>query len=230
MEFINLIFTALYGQSSGTSMAKVQVIYQKPNQNYDLAQKLFLFAQSRAPDTFTSPVVENSRPTGTTRFWLDSKISFTVPVTTTMIQANLNLSMWFNVSVRQGKINVALMQMVAKKIIFLAHHIAAVLGKKDATNHIQTTLHGVIAEGVTNINDGDYYVDLDIKIHYKLSFWYHLFFIDVLKLKTSIRSGFYNPSNHICKVLHMIAAHSAHMTFKVIYWSSFLNRHEYTVD
>ena len=83
MEFRKLIFTALYGQSSGTSMSKVQVIYHKPNQNNDPAQKLFLFAQSRAPDTFTSPGVESSRPTGTTRFWWDSKISFTAPVTTT---------------------------------------------------------------------------------------------------------------------------------------------------
>ena len=37
---------------------------------------------------------------------------------------------------------------------------------KPYTNH----LHGVVAEGVTNINDNDYYVDLDIKIRYKLSF------------------------------------------------------------
>ena len=72
------------------------------------------------------------------------------------------------------------MHVVAEKNIFLAHHIAAVLGKKDATNHIQTTcivqyiglcgIDGVIAEGVTNTNDSDYYADLDIKIRYKLSF------------------------------------------------------------
>ena len=56
-----------------------------------------------------------------------------------MMPTNLNLSMWFNASVRQGEGNVARMDVVAEKIIFLAHHIAAVLGKKDATNHIQTT-------------------------------------------------------------------------------------------
>ena len=80
-----------------------------------------------------------------------------------MIQANLNLAMWLNVSIRQGKINVAPMHVVAEKIIFLAHHIAAVLGKKDAINHIQTIWYD-------NINDSDYYADLDIKILYKLSF------------------------------------------------------------
>ena len=69
MEFRNLIFMALYHQSSGTSMAMVQVIQQKPNQNNNPAQKLCLFVQSRAPDPFTSPVVESSRPTGTT--WFD---------------------------------------------------------------------------------------------------------------------------------------------------------------
>ena len=37
---------------------------------------------------------------------------------------------------------------------------------KPYTNH----LHGVIAEGVTNINDNDYYADLDIKIRYKFTF------------------------------------------------------------
>ena len=68
MEFRKLIFTALYGQSSGTSMAKVQVIYQKPNQNHDSAQKSFPFAQSRAPDPSTSHVMESKRPIGTTRF------------------------------------------------------------------------------------------------------------------------------------------------------------------
>ena len=58
-----------------------------------------------------------------------------------MIQANLNLSMWFNASVKQRKRNVALMHVVAEKIILLVHHIAAVLGKKDATNQIQTTIY-----------------------------------------------------------------------------------------
>ena len=56
-----------------------------------------------------------------------------------MIYAILNLSMWFNASVRQEKRNASLMHVVAEKIVFLAHHIAPVLGKKDATNHIQTT-------------------------------------------------------------------------------------------
>ena len=51
----------------------------------------------------------------------------------------MNLSVWLNAIVRQEKINVSLMHVVAEKIIFLAHHIAPVLGKKDATNHIQTT-------------------------------------------------------------------------------------------
>ena len=61
----------------------------------------------------------------------------------------------------------------------------------------------MIVEGVTIINDvdgdadGDYYADLDLKIRYKLTFWYHLFCIDVLKLKTSIENGFYNPQNPI---------------------------------
>ena len=69
LEFRNLVFTAaLYGQSSGTSMEEIQVIYQKPNQNHDPVQKLFPFAQSRAPVPFTNPGVESSRPTGTTRF------------------------------------------------------------------------------------------------------------------------------------------------------------------
>ena len=36
MEFRNLILMTLYGQSSGTSLVKVQVMYQTPNQNDDL--------------------------------------------------------------------------------------------------------------------------------------------------------------------------------------------------
>ena len=46
MEFRNLIFTALVGQPPCTSMAKVQVTYQKPNRNNDPAQKLFTITLS----------------------------------------------------------------------------------------------------------------------------------------------------------------------------------------
>ena len=52
------------------------------------------------------------------------------------------------------------MHVVEEMVLLLAHHIAPVLGKKDC----------VIATGVTNVNDCDYYADLDIKIRYKLSF------------------------------------------------------------
>ena len=103
MEFRKLIFTALYGQSLGIAMAMVQVIYQKPNQNHDPAQKLFPFAQSCAPDPFTNPVVESSRPTGTTWFWWDSKIGFTVPVTATYDPGQPELIDAINASIRQGK-------------------------------------------------------------------------------------------------------------------------------
>ena len=57
----------MYDQSSSTSMAKFQIIYQKPNQNHDPAQKLFIFAQARAPNPFTSPVVLEEDTPGTWR-------------------------------------------------------------------------------------------------------------------------------------------------------------------
>ena len=83
------------------------------------------------------------------------------------------LGMWFNGSVRQGRRNVALKHAVAEKIIFLAHHTVTVLGKKNATNHIQTTkLLAITPEGGTPINgdsDVDDDDDLNLKICYKLS-------------------------------------------------------------
>ena len=139
MSFRNLIFAALYDQSSGTSMTKVQVIYQNKTK-ITILPKSYSYLNNRVLHTHLQvlkwKVADQQVPydfDGIARsvllfWWLQH-----------MVQANLNLSMWLNTSVRPGKRNVVLMHVVAEKIIFLAHHIAAVLGKKDATNHIQTT-------------------------------------------------------------------------------------------
>ena len=168
------------------------------------------YSQSLYPHPFTRPVVESGRSTGTTQFWWDSKISFTVPVTTTYDpgQPELIDMIKFQCKARENKCNTDACG-CWKDHIYCTPYCSCAWEEgchKPYTNH----LHGVIAEGVTNINDGDsdYTADLDIKA-LQIVFKYHLFFFYVLKLYTSIVNGFYNPQNHICKVLHMIMCQNA---------------------
>ena len=94
------------------------------------------------------------------------------------------------------------MHVAAEKIIFLVHHIAAMLGTKNATNHIQTPCMVWLQ---TNINDGDcdYHADLDIKT-LQIVFLTSFVLFWCSEIETSIVNGFYNPQDHICEVLHMI--------------------------
>ena len=194
MEFRNFIFTTLVGQPSCTSVAKVKVIYQKPNQNNDPAQKWFLFAQSRAPDPFTSPVVESSRPTGTTQFWWDNNISFTVPVTTNydLGQPELIDVIKCHCKARKKKCSTYACGCWKDHISCTPYCSCAWDEKchKPYTNR----LHGVIAEGVTNMNDadGDYHADLDIKT-LQIVFLTSFVLFWCSEIETSIVNGFYNP-------------------------------------
>ena len=112
----------------------------------------------------------SSRPTGTTWFWWDSKICFTVPVTTTY-----DLSHPERIDVIKCQCKAKEKKCITDACGCWKDHISCTPYctcaweegcHKPYTNH----LLGVIAEGVTNINDSDYYADLDIKIRYKLSF------------------------------------------------------------
>ena len=91
-----------------------------------------------------------------------------------MIQTNLNLSTWFNASVRQGIRNVRDKKWCMRllKIVYFLHTILQLCLGRSMPQTVYKPLAWCDCRRLTNINDcdGDYYADLDIKIRYNLSF------------------------------------------------------------